>query len=100
MSPFDAIALYKSGQFPDPAMGNSGTDDSRDRRPRAFRKQSCFEPACGDGHIAKPLKEYFGEIRASDIHAYGYGAVADFLNAPFEAAPADWVITNPPSRLA
>ena len=69
-----------------------------DRGP--FHKLSCFEPACGVGHMAKPLKEYFGEVRASDIHAYGYGAVADFPNAPFEAASVDWVITNPPFRLA
>jgi hypothetical protein len=69
-----------------------------DRGP--FRKQSCFEPACGAGHMAEPLKEYFEEVRASDIHAYGYGAVADFLNAPVEAGAVDWVVTNPPFRLA
>jgi hypothetical protein len=65
-----------------------------------FRKQSCLEPACGVGHMAKPLKEYFGKVKASDIHAYGYGSVADFLTAPLEAGSVDWVITNPPFRLA
>lgn len=65
-----------------------------------FRKMSCLEPACGAGHMARPLKEYFGKVKASDIHAYGYGTVADFLTAPLQAASADWVITNPPFRLA
>jgi hypothetical protein len=65
-----------------------------------FRKMSCLEPACGAGHMARPLKEYFGKVKASDIHAYGHGAVADFLAAPLEAASVDWVITNPPFRLA
>lgn len=65
-----------------------------------FRKLSCLEPACGAGHMARPLKEYFGKVKASDIHAYGYGSVADFLAAPLEAGSVDWVITNPPFRLA
>ncbi|MGY3472483.1 SAM-dependent methyltransferase [Bradyrhizobium ottawaense] len=50
--------------------------------------------------MAKPLKEYFGKVKASDIHAYGYGSVADFLTTPLEAGSVDWVITNPPFRLA
>lgn len=65
-----------------------------------FRKLSCLEPACGAGHMAKPLKEYFGRVKASDIHSYGYGSVADFLSAPVQAGSVDWVITNPPFRLA
>ncbi|MET4323276.1 hypothetical protein ABIB90_002348 [Bradyrhizobium sp. JR4.1] len=65
-----------------------------------FRKLSCLEPACGAGHMARPLKEYFGKVKASDIHSYGYGSVADFLSAPMQAGSVDWVITNPPFRLA
>ena len=65
-----------------------------------FRRMSCLEPACGAGHMARPLKEYFGKVKASDIHAYGHGTVADFLAAPLETASVDWVITNPPFRLA
>lgn len=66
----------------------------------SFKKQSCFEPACGAGHMAKVLGEYFGEVRASDAHSYGYGSVADFTTQPYEAGSVDWVITNPPFRLA
>jgi hypothetical protein len=65
-----------------------------------FDRQSCLEPACGAGHMVRPLREYFGDVHASDIHPYGFGIVADFLASPLEANSADWVITNPPFRLA
>ena len=65
-----------------------------------FLAQSCLEPACGAGHMAKVLKEYFGEVRCSDAYDYRYGAIKDFLAAPYEADAVDWVITNPPFRLA
>ena len=61
---------------------------------------SCLEPACGAGHMAKVLKEYFGEVRCADAFHYGYGPVRDFLTIPDEANAVDWVITNPPFRLA
>ena len=60
----------------------------------------CLEPACGAGHMAKVLKEYFGEVWAADAFHYGYGPVRDFLTYPYEAGSVDWVITNPPFRLA
>jgi hypothetical protein len=65
-----------------------------------FSKASVLEPACGAGHMAKVLKEYFGEVQASDVHSYGYGSVRDYLEVPYEANAVDWVITNPPFRLA
>lgn len=58
-----------------------------------------WEPACGDGHMARPLSEFFDLVYASDVHAYGYGAVRDFL-FPGDEPAFDWVITNPPFRLA
>lgn len=57
-----------------------------------------WEPACGEGHMARPLTEYFGRVRASDVHNYGYGEVDDFL-FPGDYS-TDWIITNPPFRLA
>ena len=58
------------------------------------------EPAANRGHMVKPLREYFAEVEASDIHDYGAGfAVADYLFGP-PPAPVDWTITNPPFRLA
>jgi hypothetical protein len=60
----------------------------------------CLEPACGAGHMAKVLKEYFGQVRCSDAYDYGYGDVQDFLTCPHAPTSFDWIITNPPFRLA
>ena len=66
----------------------------------ALASMSCLEPACGAGHIGKVLKEYFGEVRCADAFQYGYAPVRDFLTYPYETNAVDWVITNPPFRLA
>jgi Protein of unknown function (DUF3102) len=69
----------------------------------ALREQKAWEPACGEGHIAEVLGEYFAAVHASDIHDYGYGQIADFLTPPVidefgfpVASVIDWIITNPP----
>lgn len=62
--------------------------------------QSCLEPACGAGHMARVLAGRFARVEASDAHGYGYGAVRDFLGCPYPDGGFDWVITNPPFRLA
>ena len=64
-----------------------------------FNHQSCWEPACGKGHMAKVLKEYFGEVIASDIFPYGYGSTRDFLDEAM-VQEVDWIITNPPFNRA
>jgi hypothetical protein len=56
---------------------------------------SAWEPACGEGHIAEVLAEYFPKVGASDIHDYGYGAAYDFL-CDDGWRRHDWIITNPP----
>jgi hypothetical protein len=57
---------------------------------------SVHEGACGEGHMAEVLREYFTSVTATDVHDYGYGdAVEDFLDEKFEV-DADWVVTNPP----
>jgi len=61
---------------------------------------TCLEPACGAGHMAKVLKEYFAEVHSADAFAYGYGEIRDFLRHPYPCSSFDWVITNPPFRLA
>ena len=65
----------------------------------ALNSMSCLEPACGAGHMAKVLKES-GEVRCADAFHYGYAPVRDFLTYPYETNTVDWVITNPPFRLA
>jgi len=59
------------------------------------RSSAAWEPACGEGHMAEVLGEYFREVVATDIHDYGYGDVANFLNPGAHCFP-DWVVTNPP----
>lgn len=61
-----------------------------------------WEPACNRGHMAIPLAEYFDSVFTSDIHNYGWqgqGLTEDFL-FPGNELPVEWVITNPPFRLA
>jgi hypothetical protein len=50
--------------------------------------------------MAKPLKEYFASVKCADAYDYGYAPVRDFLSFPYETNAVDWVITNPPFRLA
>lgn len=65
---------------------------------------SCWEPTCGRGFMAATLAEYFGSVRASDIAPFGYGETLDFLDvtqaSATEADRPDWIVTNPPFRLA
>jgi hypothetical protein len=63
-------------------------------------EMTCLEPACGAGHMSKVLKEYFKEVHSSDAFTYGYGKVRDFVEDPYQSNSFDWVITNPPFRLA
>ncbi|WP_026379380.1 hypothetical protein [Afifella pfennigii] len=65
---------------------------------RGFRDLTVEEPACGEGHMAYALADYFGTVRASDIFPYGFGEVRDFLDAEAwsEIPEPDWIITNPP----
>jgi hypothetical protein len=65
-----------------------------------LKSLSCLEPACGAGHMAKVLKEYFGSVVSADAYDYGYGDVEDFLQSSHTSKSFDWVITNPPFRLA
>lgn len=62
---------------------------------------SVLEPCAGMGHMAEPLKEYFREVHASDIHAYGANyPIADFTDPEAEFEPVDWVVCNPPFKHA
>lgn len=62
--------------------------------------KTCLEPAAGRGYMSKPLAEYFGRVDSADAYNYGFAPVRDFLTFPYEAMSHDWVITNPPFRLA
>jgi hypothetical protein len=68
------------------------------------REQSVWEPAAGEGHMAEPLKEYFGTVSISDVHDYGRGyGIGSFVGQGPDVLPpqhVDWIITNPPFTLA
>lgn len=67
---------------------------------QALNRATCLEPACGAGHMVRPLREFFASVEGADAYHYGFGPVRDFLSYPYEAKSHDWVITNPPFRLA
>lgn len=62
-------------------------------------KRGVWEPACAEGHMSRALSEYFLAVHSTDVHDYGFGATRDFL-WPGDEPAFDWIITNPPFRLA
>lgn len=61
---------------------------------------TCREPAANRGHMVAPLREWFDEVEAADVHDYGAGyPVVDYLFGPLPEI-VDWTISNPPFRLA
>lgn len=85
--------------FPTPPWGTRALCEFISRTDSHLREKTVWEPACGLGHMARPLAEYFGHVHSSDVHAYGFGAVRDFL-FPGDEMRFDWIITNPPFVLA
>lgn len=94
--------------FPTPPWAARALCELLAARTGPLGRLSAWEPACGEGHIAGPLGEYFRHVYATDVHDYGTDVqdrVVDFLLGwswpPHIAGkPYDWVITNPPFRLA
>ncbi len=95
---------YEAGNspddFPTPPWATRALMEYVLDNPRALRDKTCLEPACGAGHMARVIKEYFGIVLYSDAFDYGYGPCRDFLTFPFDVNSVDWVITNPPFRLS
>lgn len=61
----------------------------------------CLEPAANRGFLVRGLKDYFAAVISRDVHDYGFGCeIQDFLFPGAESEPVNWVITNPPFRLA
>ncbi len=73
--------------------------------PLLTSRATCWEPAAGERHMSRVLMEYFSTVWATDIADYGCIGVQDFLDpsaARYCGAGVfpDWIITNPPFRLA
>lgn len=69
--------------------------------PQGREKWWAWEPACGEGHMAHGLKDYFDYVYATDIHDHGWagqhGPCLDFLAPASDAVDQiDWIVTNPP----
>lgn len=62
---------------------------------------TAYDPACGEGHMALALEEYFSTVAATDIFHYGYSRApaVDFLHPQSQFVRRDWIITNPPFNL-
>ncbi len=61
---------------------------------------SARDPGCGEGHMAAVLQEAFRSVLASDVFDYGYGEVADYLDAGTAFPQVAWTIGNPPFKSA
>lgn len=85
--------------FPTPPWATRALCEYLRVRDEHLYAKRVWEPACGQGDMAKPLGEYFELVYASDVHEYGFGAQRDFL-FPGDEPAFDWIITNPPFRLA
>lgn len=56
-----------------------------------------WEPACGDGAMARVFEAHGCEVTGTDIEPRGYGAWLDFFMCADLLAPN--IVTNPPYRL-
>jgi hypothetical protein len=78
--------------FPTPAWATHALIESEGFEGRIW------ECACGDGEMARVLAAAGYDVRASDLHARGFGkSGVDFLRA---TRPVDNIITNPPYNAA
>ena len=86
--------------FPTPLWGTRALCEWLKERDTRLHRRRVHEPACGEGHMVRALREYFNQVAASDCRDYGFkGAIVhDFTFGV--ATDADWIITNPPFRLA
>lgn len=90
--------------FPTPPFATRALCEFLAAQGEALAEQTAWEPACGELHMVRPLREVFAQVRASDVQRYGDDEGAhDVLDFPLLGGaepPVDWVITNPPFRLA
>jgi hypothetical protein len=94
--------------FPTPPWATRALCEHLDRW-GGIADATVWEPACGAGDMLRPLGEWFHSAFGSDVHGYGdhQAEVCDFLfpgpsamESRFAHGQPDWIITNPPFRLA
>ncbi len=79
-----------------PQVWNTGALD------HPYKQWTAADPACGEGHMVRALRESFGKVNGSDVNPYGKGfEVEDFLlRTGVVPYPVHMLVTNPPFRLA
>jgi hypothetical protein len=92
--------LDSADDFPTPPWATRALIEHAIKDKAHLAVSTCLEPACGSGRMSEVLRKYFGEVHRSDADDYGYASFRDFLTQPYEPGSFDWVITNPPFRLA
>lgn len=86
--------------FPTPAWATRALCEFLLSIGEPLRSLSCWEPACGEMHMARPLTEFFAHVRATDVHRYSNDhGICDFLLDMPERERTSWIITNPPFML-
>jgi hypothetical protein len=99
------VAPPQLNYFPTPPWATRALCEFLSLEWDALDHLTCWEPACGEMHMARPLGEYFGDVIATDVHRYGDDHdLFDFTLCAMagrgtEERP-DFVITNPPFLLA
>ena len=88
--------------FPTPPWATRAFVESQLLGANDLATSTCLEPACGQGYMSETLKEYFGAVSSFDILDYGYKDMEkkDFLHSGLHDNSFDWVITNPPFKIA
>lgn len=94
--------------FPTPPWATRALCEFLKANGYSLDRQVVWEPACGSGHMFAPLAEYFAHVFATDIMEYEWEVsfgrqegVGDFLFPNMmDLGPVEWVITNPPFKLA
>ena len=63
--------------FPTPPWATRGLIEHILEDKATLTTMSCLEPACGAGHMAEVLKEYFQDVISSDAFEHHSDASAD-----------------------
>ena len=97
--------------FPTPPWATRALLEALRGEGEMLERMRCWEPTCNRGYMARALAENFGNVCSTDIEDYGWEGqhhTRDFLLnyqdgwpcLPGGAWPLDWIIFNPPYRLA
>lgn len=87
--------------FPTPPWATRALCEFLREQGEVLDAQTCWEPACGEMHMARPLAEYFHHVEATDVHRYSdEHAICDFLMEAIVHRRAHWIVTNPPFLIA